>query len=51
LRGAGPVGDFYVHHHVFKILPVGGRFDFGFVADYSVLGLFPRFPLCSLWLR
>src|ERR1022692_2571619 len=36
LRGAWPVGDFYVYYYAFQILPVG--VDFGFVAYDSVDG-------------
>ncbi len=38
MRGAGPVGDFYVYYYAFKILRVG--VDRGFFAYYSVLGFF-----------
>src|SRR5205807_3563657 len=36
LRGAWPVGDFYVYHYAFQILR--GGVDCGFFADYSILG-------------
>src|SRR5882762_11316086 len=34
LRGAWPVGDFYVYYYAFQILRIG--VDFGFVADHPV---------------
>jgi len=38
LRGAGPVGDFYVDDYAFQILPVG--VDLCFVTDDSVWDFF-----------
>ncbi len=36
LRGAGPIGDFHVHHHAFEILPAG--VDCGLAADDAIMG-------------
>ena len=49
LRGAWPVGDFYVDDYAFQILPVG--VDRGFFADDAISGFFFWGALsCPLWL-